>query len=128
MKTPYMPQYQRASCMGLTNSRVARPYRADEILEILHPGLRCASPRAIIASRFAAFAWRVASPARPIPAEPVARNRYWLNQWHTITISFVSGTRRSSTAGQASSGTKCRSSMYREVHDILHHISHLSTY
>jgi hypothetical protein len=40
--------------MGLNNMRVARPFRANVVMGILHPGLRCASPWAIIARRFAA--------------------------------------------------------------------------
>jgi hypothetical protein len=40
--------------MGLSNMRVARPFRANVVMGISHPGLRCAPPWAIIARRFAA--------------------------------------------------------------------------
>jgi hypothetical protein len=40
--------------MGLREMRVARPFRANVVMEILDPGLRCAPPWAIIARRFAA--------------------------------------------------------------------------
>jgi hypothetical protein len=41
--------------MGLNTTRLARPFRANEIMETLHPGLRCAPPWAIVARRFAAI-------------------------------------------------------------------------
>jgi hypothetical protein len=48
--------------MGLNMTRLARPFRANEIMETLHPGLRCAPPWAIIVRRFAAImALRIAA-------------------------------------------------------------------
>jgi hypothetical protein len=56
--------------MGLNMTRLARPFRANEIIKTLHPGLRCASPWAVEVRRVAATL------ARPFRAKGMIETVY----------------------------------------------------